>query len=69
MMIMINDNDEWSEFIEKTNTQQLDDMPESAQKQSKTDDSIDSDTDDEWCEETKRSSCVMDTLLQEPDMI
>lgn len=34
-----------------------------------TDDSIDNDTDDEWCEETERSSGAMDTLLQEPDMI
>ena len=29
---------------------------------------IDNDTDDEWCETTERSSGVMDTLLQEPDI-
>ena len=31
-------------------------------------DTIDNDTDDEWCETTERSSGVMDTLLQEPDI-
>ena len=31
-------------------------------------DLIDNDTDDEWCETTERSSGVMDTLLQEPDI-
>ena len=31
-------------------------------------DTIDNDTDDEWCETTERSSGVMDPLLQEPDI-
>ncbi len=34
-----------------------------------TNDSIDNDTDDEWCETNERSSDVMDTLLQEIDII
>ena len=32
------------------------------------DDTIDNDTDDEWCETTEQPSGVMDTLLQEPDI-
>ena len=32
-------------------------------------DSSDNDTDDEWCEAGQRPSGVMDTLLQEPDII
>jgi hypothetical protein len=31
-------------------------------------DSVDNDTDDEWCKVTERPSGVMDTLLQEPDI-
>ena len=31
-------------------------------------DTIDNDTDDEWCETTEQPSGVMDTLLQEPDI-
>ena len=31
-------------------------------------DSVDNDTDDEWCEVTERPSGVVDTLLQEPDI-
>ncbi len=31
-------------------------------------DSIENDTDDEWCEKTGRPSGVMDTLLLEPDI-
>ena len=31
-------------------------------------DTIDNDTEDEWCETTERSSGVMDTLLLEPDI-
>ena len=31
-------------------------------------DTIDNDTDDEWCETNEQPSGVMDTLLQEPDV-
>ena len=71
----INNDQEWSEFFNKGNMQTLDDLPYSANAQVKKnvdslkyDDSVDNDTDNEWCEETKRPSGVMDTLLQEPDI-
>ena len=68
----VNNEDKWSEFISE-------DIKETLQKVSSADnvetearnDTIDNDTDDEWCkttETTERSSGVMDTLLQEPDI-
>jgi hypothetical protein len=65
-----NDNEQWSEFIQKTNmgtsgTNLSTKDQEKVQNQT-CNDSIDNDTDDEWCEETERPSGVMDTLLQEP---
>ena len=45
------------------NTQRL----ENAETETR-DDTIDNDTDDEWCETTEQPSGVMDTLLEEPDI-
>ena len=60
---------EWSEFISKevTNTHELSDGPEKVETVTYND-TIDNDTDDEWCETTEQPSGVMDTLLQEPDV-
>ena len=72
-----NNNEEWSEFIDKDATHETSgnlaenmyaEVQENTQRQTY-DDSIHNDTDDEWCEETERPSGVMDTLLQEPDII
>ena len=66
--------DEWSEFIseEVKNTHDMSDEfnCKSLEKAEtvKCNDTIDNDTDDEWCETTEQSSGVMDTLLQEPDI-
>ena len=65
----VNNENEWSEFISE-------DINETSQNVSSVqnieteirNDTIDNDTDDEWCETTERSSGVMDTLLQEPDI-
>ncbi len=71
-----NNEDEWSEFISKDRKETSENLSRNLNAQSQEDveptnasnDSIDNDTDDEWCETTERSSGVMDTLLQEPDI-
>ena len=45
------------------NTQRVDNVETETR-----DDTIDNDTDDEWCETTEQPSGVMDTLLEEPDI-
>ena len=66
--------DEWLEFIseEVTNTHDLlDEFNCKSLEKAETvtcNDTIDNDTDDEWCETTEQPSGVMDTLLQEPDI-
>ncbi|CAB3991404.1 Hypothetical predicted protein [Paramuricea clavata] len=66
----------WSEFI-ANNTEETSDIvsnevniqsQENVATMQASNDSIDNDTDDEWCEPTERASGVMDTLLQEPDI-
>jgi hypothetical protein len=73
----VTSDQEWSEFIDevKDKTETLGNLSNNlnTQDQEKVetrtcDDSIDNDTDDEWCEETEQPSGVMDTLLQEPDI-
>ena len=66
--------DEWSEFIseEVKNTYDMSDefnckSVEKAETETRND-TIDNDTDDEWCETTEQPSGIMDTLLQEPDI-
>ncbi len=71
-----NNESEWSEFISKDKKETSENLSTnlSAQSQAEVEatnasnDSIDNDTDDEWCETTERSSGVTDTLLQEPDI-
>ena len=71
-----NNEDEWSEFISKDRKETSENLSINLNAQSQeeveptnaSNDSIDNDTDDEWCETTERSSGVMDTLLQEPDI-
>ncbi len=71
-----NNEDEWSEFISKDRKETSENLSINLNAQSQEEveptntnnDSIDNDTDDEWCETTERSSGVMDTLLQEPDI-
>ncbi len=70
-----NNEDEWSEFISKDRKETSENLSVNLNAQSQeveptnaSNDSIDNDTDDEWCETTERSSGVMDTLLQEPDI-
>jgi hypothetical protein len=66
----------WSEFIADSTEETSDIVSNEANIQSQenvatmqaSNDSIDNDTDDEWCEATERASGVMDTLLQEPDI-
>ncbi|CAB3987819.1 ATP-dependent DNA helicase PIF1 [Paramuricea clavata] len=76
-LVNINE-EEWSKFI-ATNTkvtkETSDNLSDNFNSQNKkivetqtSNDTIDNDTDDEWCEATERSSGVMDTLLQEPDI-
>ena len=74
-MVNNKDEDEWSEFV-------YDDIKETSQNLSNNlntqivendetetrDDTIENDTDHEWCETTEQLSGVMDTLLQEPDI-
>ncbi|CAB3985504.1 Hypothetical predicted protein [Paramuricea clavata] len=66
----------WSEFI-ANNTEETSDIvsnevniqsQENVATMQASNDPIDNDTDDEWCEPTERASGVMDTLLQEPDI-
>ncbi len=71
-----NNEDEWSEFISKDRKETSENLSinlnaqtqEEVEPTNASNDSIDNDTDDEWCETTERSSGVMDTLLQEPDI-
>ena len=70
-----NNEDEWSEFIsegvEDTSKSLSNNLNFQSTQEIKTetsDDKIDNDTDDEWCETTEQPSGVMDTLLQEPDI-
>ena len=65
----VNNEDEWSEFISEDikETSQNVSSEENVETETRND-TIDNDTDDEWCETTERSSGVMDTLLQEPDI-
>ncbi len=70
-----NNEDEWSEFISKDRKETSENLSINLNAQSQeveptnaSNDSIDNDTDDEWCETTERSSGIMDTLLQEPDI-
>ena len=72
----VRNDGEWSEFISENvkntsknlsnnlNTQGIEE-----EKTKTSDDTIDNDTDDEWCETNEQPSGVMDTLLQEPDAI
>ena len=72
----LNNAEEWSEFIANNTEKTSDILSNEVNTQSQhniptmhaNDDSIDNDTDDEWCETIERSSGVMDTLLQEPDI-
>ncbi|XP_078380326.1 uncharacterized protein LOC144663301 [Oculina patagonica] len=70
-------NEEWSEFLEKPNSKtsntveeiyDTDKKDEENTFVNKNDCNDDSDSDDDWSEERERPSGVMDTLLQEPDM-
>ena len=65
----VNNEDEWSEFISEdiNKTSRNVSSVENIETETRND-TIDNDTDDEWCETTERSSGVMDTLLQEPDI-
>ena len=72
---IVNNEDEWSEFISKDAKETSHDLSINLNTKSqeevdteKRNDTFDNDTDDEWCETTERSSGVMDTLLQEPDI-
>ena len=71
----VNKDEEWSEFITKNTKQIADNLSNGLNTQNQetvetrvSNDSVDNDTDDEWCEVTERPSGVMDTLLQEPDI-
>ena len=69
-----NDNNEWSEFISENVENRPHNLSNNLCSQSEAkaetrNDNVDNDTDDEWCETTEHSSGVMDTLLQEPDII
>ena len=72
---IVNNEDEWSEFISKDAKETSHDLSINLNTKSqeevdteKRNDTFDNDTDDEWCETTECSSGVMDTLLQEPDI-
>ncbi len=74
-LVNIND-EEWSKFIATNTKETSDNLSNDFDSQNQetlealqSNDTIDNDTDDEWCETTERSSGVMDTLLQEPDII
>jgi hypothetical protein len=71
----VNKDKEWSEFITKNTKETSDNLSNDLNIQNQetvetrvSNDSVDNDTDDEWCEVTERPSGVMDTLLQEPDI-
>ena len=71
----VKNKDEWPEFVSddiKETSQNLSNdlniqIAENAETETP-DDTIDNDTDDEWCETTEQPPGVMDTLLQEPDI-
>ena len=72
---IVNNDNEWSEFISKDAKETSHDLSINlnAKSQEEVDtetrnDTFDNDTDDEWCETIERSSGVMDKLLQEPDI-
>ncbi len=74
-LVNIND-EEWSKFIATNTKETSDNLSNDFDSQNQetlealqSNDTIDNDTDDEWCETTERSSGVMDTLLQELDII
>jgi hypothetical protein len=67
----VNKDKEWSEFITKNTKETSDNLSNDLNIQNQetvetrvSNDSVDNDTDDEWCEVTERPSGVMDTLLQ-----
>ena len=71
----VNKDEEWSAFITKNTKETSDNLSNDLNTQNQetvetrvSNDSVDNDTDDEWCEVTERPSGVMDTLLQEPDI-
>ena len=75
----LNENvEEWSEFVKKPNdktsstNEEITRIDKNQNEQNtfvdKNNVNNNSDSEDEWCEETERPSGVMDTLLQEPDM-
>ena len=72
----VNNEEEWSEFIAKKTNETSDNLSNNCNSQNQEtvdgqhagNDSVDNDTDDEWCEVTERPSGNMDTLLQEPDI-
>ena len=65
----VNNENEWSEFISEDIKAKSENVPSEENVETETrNDTIDNDTDDEWCETTEKSSGVMDTLLQEPDI-
>ena len=74
--IQLDNAEEWSEFIGDNNEKTLDILSKEVNTQGQenipitqaSNDLIDNDTDDEWCETVEQSSGVMDTLLQEPDI-
>ena len=64
-----NNENEWSEFISEDIKAKSQNVSSEENVETETRyDRIDNDTDDERCETTERSSGVMDTLLQEPDI-
>ena len=65
----VNNENEWSEFISEDIKAKSQNVSSEENVETEThNDTIDNDTDDEWCETTERSSGVMDTVLQEPDI-
>ena len=64
---IVNIEDEWSEFISKDAKETSHDLSIKVDTE-KRNETFYNDTDNEWCETTERSSGVMDTLLQEPDI-
>ena len=65
----VNNENEWSEFISEDIKAKSQNVSSEENVETETrNDTIDNDTDDEWCETTERSSGVMDTLLQGPDI-
>ena len=72
---IVNNDNEWSEFISKDAKETSHDLSINLNTKSQEEvdtetrnDTFDNDTDDEWCKAIERSSGVMDKLLQEPDI-